>query len=145
VEKAPTPHVFGGVVSQQNDNVQVAEFTHKLVLISVNKTWDQPGLDPYDAVRYSWVISRTRAEEADYILAVRQGVIVGAFEAEEWLPATDDEFSNIPPYHRNLDRSAGRLGFRGHPAPDEVKRLYVSKRVPDGHRHHQNPIRYVDV
>ena len=139
--KVPPRKFLGGSMS----DVLEADFQHKLLLISVNRTWDKPGLDRYDAVRYSWVISRRRAEGADYVLAVKHGLIVGAFEAEEWLPPTDDEFSKIPANHRNLDRQHGRLGFRGHPASDEIGRMYVGKRVPGGYRHHQNPIRYVGV
>jgi hypothetical protein len=39
----------------------------------------------------------------------------------------------------------GRFGFEGRPANEEIKKLYVHKRVPDEYRPKgaANPIRYV--
>jgi hypothetical protein len=120
-----------------------AKFEHKVILTNVNRTSDDE--DPYDAVRYSWKIDPIKASACDYVLAVRKGLIVGAFKAEEWLPATAQnfpEFSLVDP-NRTGPRE-GRYGFRGAPAPDEVNNLYVGKRVPDSKRKTgaANPIRY---
>jgi hypothetical protein len=70
-----------------------AVFQHRLILINVNKTMDDASDDKalYDAVRYSWKISPEKAREAEYILAVRRGLIIGAFKAEEWLSGTKRE------------------------------------------------------
>ena len=124
------------------DGAPKTAFRHNLLLISVNETWDKPGLEHYGALRYSWVISRRRAQRFPYVLAVKEGVVVDALEADEWLPATDREFDSIPADHRNLAKQKRRSGFKGHPAPDEI-RAYIGKRVPEEYRHHQNPIRYV--
>ena len=123
-------------------DVPKADFRHNLLLINVNETWDKPGLEHYDSVRYSWVISRRRAQQFPYVLAVKEGVVVDAFEATEWLPATDKEFSSIPADHRNLAKQKRRSGFKGRPAPYGIG-AYIGKRVPKEYRHHQNPIRYV--
>jgi len=48
-------------------DVSEADFRHNLLLINVNETWDKPGLEHYDAVRYSWVISRRRAREFPHV------------------------------------------------------------------------------
>ena len=61
-----------------------AVFKHKLVLINVNRTGKDPNIDLYDAVRYSWKLSPDRAEKADYVLAVIEGEIVGAFEPTDF-------------------------------------------------------------
>jgi uncharacterized protein len=91
----------------------------------------------YEATRYAWKISRPRAIEADVILPRVQGLIVGAFIADDWLPATSQNFpgrEDVP----------GRLGFVGHEAPAEILELYKNKRVPDEYRKAgaANPIKY---
>ena len=57
-----------------------AVFKHKALLISVNRSAAETSL--YEATRYAWKISRSKAERADVILATLQGMIVGAFVAD---------------------------------------------------------------
>lgn len=115
-----------------------AVFKHKLILINVNRSNEEQDL--YDAVRYAWKISPSKARRADYVLAVRRGLIIGAFKAEEWLSATKENFPDFPSIE-------GRYGFRGHEAPDDVKNLYFQKRLPKGQRKRgaSNPIRYINL
>lgn len=123
-----------------------ASFQHRVILINVNRTSDDQ--DPYDAVRYSWKIDPSKARKCDYVLAVRRGLIIGAFEAEEWLPATTENFPEFPIVDANRTGSRqGRYGFRGNDAPDEVKKLYLQRRLPDKLRKRgaANPIRYVNM
>jgi hypothetical protein len=112
-----------------------ANFTHKALLISVNRS--ATGSSLYDATRYAWKINRRKAEEAEVILATVQGLIVGAFVAEEWLEATP---ANFP----GRERAPGRLGFVGREAPERIKRQYIDRRVPDECRKRgaANPIKY---
>lgn len=121
-----------------------ATFKHKLVLINVNKTSDEQDL--YDAVRYSWKIDPKKASKCDYVLAVRHGLIVGAFEVEAWLPGTIENFPEfaVPDANRVGPRE-GRFGFRGKEAPHHVQDLYVGKRISNDLRKRgaSNPIRYV--
>jgi uncharacterized protein len=111
----------------------------KALLISVNREAALRSL--YDAVRYAWVISIERAKQADVVLATKQGLIVGAFIAYEWLPATAE---NFPGRWNDGDNSGGRFGFVGEEAPPEVWQRYVGKRVPDKFRKRgaSNPIKY---
>lgn len=100
-----------------------ADFRHKLVLVWVNETSDDREL--IDAARYAWRVSPPRANKADFVLAVRRGLIIGAFEVEgEWLEATPKNFPGFPRVAR------GKYGFRGHDAPENIQRLYCQKRVP---------------
>lgn len=118
-----------------------AEFQHNVMLINVNKSSEDEDL--YDAVRYAWKVSPVKARKFDYVLAVRRGLIIGAFKATEWLPAT---MENFPDFNRDgYGPRKGRHGFIGCEAPEDVKRLYLHKRVPDEHRKPgaANPIRYV--
>lgn len=115
-----------------------AVFQHRLILINVNKTSEQEDL--IDAVRYAWKISPDRADKAEYVLAVRKGLIIGAFQVlGKWLPATAEHFPSFPSVGRAGPRK-GRYGFRGHEAPDDIKDLYLQKRAP---KFYGNPIRYV--
>lgn len=119
-------------------SAEPAVFKHKTLLISVNRSVAETSL--YEATRYAWKISRSKAKQADVILAAVQGLIVGAFVAHDWLEATAANFPgciDVP----------GRLGLVGREAPDEIKRLYVHKRVPDKYRKRgaANPIKYIWV
>src|SRR3979411_768797 len=42
----------------------------------------------YEAVRYAWKLDPRKAAKAEIVLAVLQGLIIGAFVAGQWLPAT---------------------------------------------------------
>ena len=112
-----------------------ANFRHRAVLISVNKSAAETSL--YEATRYAWKISRSKAKKAEVILAIVQGLIVGAFIAADWLPATS---ANFP----GREDAPGRFGFVGREATSEISRLYVGKIVPDEYRKRgaANPIKY---
>jgi hypothetical protein len=116
-------------------SAEPAVFQHKALLISVNRSATETLL--YDATRYAWKISKSKAKQAEVILATRQGLIVGAFIADEWLDATAANFLGH-------DDMPGRLGFVGYEAPEAISKLYVGKRVPDEYRKRgaANPIKY---
>jgi hypothetical protein len=116
-----------------------AVFEHKALLISVNREASERSL--YEAVRYAWKLSPSKASQAEVILATVQGVIKGAFVAQEWLAATAE---NFPGRWSEDDGSEGRFGFRGADAPEAIKHLYVGKRVPATFRKRgaSNPIKY---
>jgi uncharacterized protein len=106
-------------------SVDSAVFQHRVLLINVNRSATDFSL--YDATRFAWKIDRAKAMKAEVILATSQGLIVGAFIADDWLDATTENFPGKPDV-------TGRLGFVGTEAPDTIKELYVGKRVPDEFR-----------
>jgi len=112
-----------------------AVFQHKAVLIGVNRSAADSSL--YEATRYAWKISPSKAKHADVILATLQGMIVGAYVAHEWREATS---ANFP----GREDSPGRFGFIGEEAPLTMRTMYVGKRVPDEYRKpgSANPIKY---
>jgi uncharacterized protein len=112
-----------------------AELKHKAMLISVNRSATEISL--YEAVRYAWKIKKRTAEQAEIVLATRQGEIVGAFIPRRWLDATAENFPG-------RDSVPGRFGFEGEEAPQNIRDLYVGKRVPDQYRKPgaANPIKY---
>ena len=67
-----------------------AVFRHKAILISVNRSAAETSM--YEATRYAWKISRRKAMQAEVILATLRGLIVDAFVADDWLPATANNF-----------------------------------------------------
>lgn len=113
----------------------VVEFQHPVVTINVNRTASELSL--YEAVRYAWKIDPKKAERCDYVLAVQRGLIIGAYVAEQWLPASPENF----PKHYQPETHEGRWGFIGHEAPNDIQKLYVRKRLPR-RRGAANPIRY---
>jgi hypothetical protein len=116
-------------------SVEIAKISHRAILISVNRSAAETSL--YEATRYAWKISRIKAMQAEIILATLQGLIVGAFIADDWLDATAENFPG------RVDMR-GRLGFVGREAPQEIKNFYVNKSVPDEYRKRgaANPIKY---
>ena len=98
-----------------------AAFVHRAMLISVNLSAEEAPL--YEAVRYAWKISNAKARQAEVVLATRRGMIVGAFIAEQWLPATPQNFPGREAF-------PGRIGFVGREAPPEVRAQYVRQTGP---------------
>lgn len=112
-----------------------AVFKHKAMLISVNRSAAENSL--YEATRYAWKVSLKKAKQAEVILSTLQGLIVGAFVADEWLEATSENFPGKEPV-------PGRYAFNGSEAPPAIAREYVGFRVPDEYRKPgaANPIKY---
>lgn len=121
---------------------EVADICHRVLLININQQFREgASLDElYEATRFAWKISKSRAEEADVILTTYQGEIRAAFIADEWLEATPENFQG-----RGTPGSE-RFGFIGREASHDIQELYVGKRVPDKYRKRgaANPIKYVN-
>lgn len=116
-------------------SAETAKFEHKALLISVNRSALDGSL--YEATRYAWRLSKKKASESEVILATVQGLIVGAFVAEQWLEAKTVNFPGREPVE-------GRYGFIGDEAPVELQKQYVGKRTPGEFRKKgaSNPIKY---
>ena len=117
-------------------SAEVAEFKHKVLMITINKSITERGI--YDATRYAWKISKSKAKKVEFVLAVKQGMIVEVFRPIEWLDATIENFPGT------IENREGRVGFIGTLASDDVRSMYLRKRVPDEYRKRgsANPIKY---
>uniref|UniRef100_A0A8J4HAK2 GIY-YIG domain-containing protein n=1 Tax=Acidicaldus sp. TaxID=1872105 RepID=A0A8J4HAK2_9PROT len=115
-------------------------FHHSALLINIRSSAAERD-SIYEAVRYAWKLDPNKARQAELVLAVDQGLVVGVFIAEKWLAATMDNFPGTA-----VDRP-GRWGFVGNEAPESLARLYMRRRVPDHMRKRgaANPIRYADT
>lgn len=106
----------------QRYEAEPAVFQHRALLINVNRSSAESDL--YDATRYAWKISPVKAAKAEVVLAVVQGLIIGAFVAERWLAATPENFPGRP-------EASGRYAFEGHEAPtDPLRRQESAGRAP---------------
>ncbi|AQT44812.1 hypothetical protein BBC0244_011050 [Bartonella apihabitans] len=122
------------------------DFQHKLLLIKINKLTNRRDKDEvFRLVRYCWRINKNRAENADYVLAIYLGAVVGVFKAEKWLSAIPKNFPDVP-YCDGSEKH--RFGFIGKEAPDEIKEHYMGgfgKRLSDYTAiSSQSPILYYD-
>lgn len=120
------------------------EPTEKLVLININRLEDRSDEEAiYQQTRLAWRISKSKAEAAEYVLAVVKGVVVGAFVAERWLDATHANFPDHIPVDGEMPERKGFIGVR---APEEIWSKFVGKRGKrisiEGMKHIQFPIRY---
>ena len=57
-----------------------AVFEHNVAMIIINKSFEER--TAYDAARYAWRVNPEIIGQADYILAVAYGEIVGVFIAD---------------------------------------------------------------
>ncbi len=114
---------------------------HNLLVVSVKKSITD-GNAVYDAARFAWKLNVDRARKMEFILAHNRGHIIGVFKADEWLPATDDEFADL-----NQDADPDRWGFVGVVAPSEILLKYFNKKLPEDFikRGAANPIRFIEV
>ena len=121
---------------------EVAEFCHRVLLININQQFREGASlnEVYEATRFAWRVSKSKAEKAEVILTTYQGEIRAAFVAEEWLQATPENFPG------RGTAGSRRFGFIGREASLDIQNLYVGKRVPDEFRKRgvANPIRYVN-
>lgn len=110
-------------------------FQHNALTINVNRTATADTL--YEATRFAWRLSIQKAQQAEVVLSVRHGIIIGVFVVENWLPATRENFPLREPV-------PGRYGFVGERAGREIEKIYLGKKLPENYRKKgaSNPIKY---
>ena len=126
-----------GVDSPKGSKDEEIYFQYKILMINVlHSAKETDNMDKiYDAVQFAWKLNPKRAEKADYVLAHRNGDVIGVFVAKEWLKAIMINFPGREDWPE-------RWGFIGEEAPEEIKKLYLGKTIPKHMRGQNNPIRY---
>ncbi|MEI6647992.1 MAG: hypothetical protein WCP12_18285 [bacterium] len=121
------------------NNNEEAVFKHKALLVCVNRTVSENAnvKEVYEGARYAWNLRIELARQAQVVLAIRYGQVVGVFEPTEWLDATAENFPGRV-------TAPGRYGFNGKVAPKSVSSLYLGKRLSPEHKLF-GPIRYVGI
>lgn len=69
----------------------------------------------YETVRKAWKVNLNRINKIPYVLASNNGVIIDVFKVDKWYSAVD---------------RPGRFMFDGKQAPQEIRELFVNKRLP---------------
>ena len=87
----------------------------KYCIIKINDYWINERGNIYDTVRMHWKVSLNRVKKIPYVLASHNGVIEEVYEVDKWFKAED-----VP----------GRCMFEGKVASDEIRSLFVKKRLP---------------
>lgn len=105
------------------------ECPHKLLFVKTkHKTVEERGGSLYEAARKYWVLDPKRAEQADYVLAVINGICEGVFKAEKW---------------EKCENFEGRWQFEGYEVEDpKICEIYIGKSPPKRFHRQQNPIGY---
>lgn len=110
---------------------------HRIIFLTVTRSYIKER-GPYEGCRGVWRMSLKRAEHAEFVLPVMEGIVIGVYRPERWLAATVDHF----PMHVTED-AAGRIGFVGREASPDIIAFYKGKRLPEAlGTATQNPVRY---
>ncbi len=127
-------HAQQVVTQYQAEEIPLSK--HKVLMLSINESASEAN-GIYEATRYAWKLDDKRAKEAEFILALQQGLVIGVFIAEDWMEATQENF----PGRESMPK---RWGFIGKEADKEIQNIYLRKRLPDDMRKKgaANPIRY---
>lgn len=130
---------FGPMNSLQIINKYKAkeiEFKNRILMITINDSIINNSI--YDATRFAWRLDVERAKRAEYILALEKGIVVGVFMAKTWLKADKENFPEFTTVESK------RFGFVGEEANEEIKKLYMWKKIPKKYREKgaSNPIKY---
>jgi len=117
-------------------NLEPVSVEHQAILITINQLY-RTGMsneELYEATRGVWRIG-PRRNEAEYAMAVYQGIIREVYKIESWHPAGTYTYNTRPQKDVNV---AGRWEFVGSIAYD-IRDYYVGHFVGMGG---QNPIKY---
>ena len=90
----------------------------KYMIIKVKDYWLNQRNDRYECTRYAWPVNLERARKHPYVLSVTRGIVREVYKVDEW---------------HESDR-AGRSEFEGHIAEDEVRSIFINKRIPEKYR-----------
>ena len=106
----------------------------KLLLIKITDESIEIGGNIYEAVRKSWVLKPEKANQAQYVLAVKEGIVVGIFTLNEkgW----------------QRDGNSNRYFFEGNEVQSgAVVKRFKNCRISDEYRKKgaANPVRYVGL
>lgn len=115
------------LIQRYKAEVMTIEPGHRVMAINVRISTGEENKSFYDAVRYAWRVSIKRANKADYVFAVTNGICREVFVPQKpWLPATIENFPGL-----GIEDVKGRYGFIGGVAPEDIQERYKNKRLPD--------------
>jgi uncharacterized protein len=113
---------------------------HKAILLTINKLYrsNMTAEELYEATRGFWRVKRFRREQAEYGMAVYQGIVREVYRILKWHPAGTLQYQTRD---SKSFKSSGRFEFDGIVATD-IRSEYIGNSVGMGG---QNPIRYKNI
>jgi hypothetical protein len=105
----------------------ITEFPDKCLLIKITTpSLARTNGDIYEAVRYRWHLNKANAEQAEYVLAVKYGLVIGVYKPTKWY------------------ETGGRIAFDGVEADADTVNRYLHRRIPDDYmkKGSANPCQY---
>lgn len=136
---------YGRITSRELINMLEAKpikIRHKAILITINQLYrsDMTPLELYEATRGIWKIG-PRRNQAEFVIAVYQGVVREVYRIYHWYPAGTLEYQTRDSTEFTSPKNRKRWEFSGKVA-DDIREEYVGYSVGPGG---QNPIRYVNI
>ena len=109
---------------------EVNDINEKSIILKITQKFINTRGTIYEASRHEWRLNLKRAEKADYVFSVLNGIIVEIFSDLIWIK---DE--------------TGRITFEGKPASDNMLRKYKGKYAPSKYvkTGSKNPCRYINI
>nr|MCR5420770.1 hypothetical protein [Lachnospiraceae bacterium] len=121
------------VLQQELSYEEYVEPHFKYLIIKINnRVLEDRSNNIYETVRSSWKVNLNRVKNYKYCLASLNGVVRGVYLIYGW---QDD--------HRG---ESGRYEFYGEEAPEEIKKIFINKRLPQKYRRKgmASPVLYHD-
>ncbi len=93
----------------------------KYIIIKINdRVLQERNNDVYETVRSAWKVNLSKIKDYKYCLAVLNGIVKNVYMIDEWQPD-----------HRGRE---GRYEFTGKEAPENIRLLFINKRIPEKYR-----------
>jgi len=135
----------GNITNTKLEN-KISEINDKCIIIKIKqKNIDKNNGSVYETVRQCWNNKKSRAEQADYALAVVNGLVRGVYRPTKWYYPYPKE--NCPQCKKkNKCKVNSRIAFIGDDAEKDVQDKYINKFVPDFYvRPGPGPFLYVNI
>ena len=102
------------------------DITENVAIIKINRSYKDTltATELYDCTRGCWKRKIESVQEAEYVLAVANGIVREVYKVEEWLPAHKLDRETIP-YDSDVEKD--RIGFCGNIANDKIRNQYIGK------------------
>jgi len=109
---------------------EITEIAEKCIIIKITQpSIDRNKGDIYNTTRMHWVMKKSRAETADYVISVKYGLVVEVYTDMVW-----------------ETHESGRLIFTGKQADEDIRCKYIGKKIPKKYTKYgsANPCQYVN-
>ena len=105
-----------------------ADINYMIIKTTYDRVYNVCNGSLYDAVRYSWKVSKNKVDNIKYVLGVINGVVQEVFQVDKW----------------QLADNGVRYEFIGDIAPNEIRDYFKNKRIPEKYskKGSANPVQY---